>query len=218
MPTTRTELSVHSVTTHTSASERGRGNDRESSAMCRRANSAAARTGQQLHAIGRACAPRALRAAWRREVSRRPSARCMIRTRRSSTHHPHTTMASIGRQRRDRSSNTRAEPTPLVADRDEGRTRPSSRVRAQARSMNILTSAIKLPTESGPSSISRRTTDAPWITPSAIRVTCYACSASDTPTPTSTGRSVIALTLAASAVADAANCARSPVTPSSPTE
>ncbi len=34
---------------------------------------------------------------------------------------------------------------------------------------------------------------APWITPSATRVAWYACSAFDTPTPTSTGTSVIAL-------------------------
>jgi hypothetical protein len=72
-----------------------------------------------------------LREAWRREVSRPPLARCRTRTRRSSTHHPHTTRASIGRQRRDRSSLTRAELTPSVVDRNEGRTRPSFRVRAR---------------------------------------------------------------------------------------
>ena len=117
-------LRYHSATTRTHACERERGNDPESSEACRRASNAAAHIGQQLHASGRAWAPRLLPVAWRREVSKRPLARCMTRTRRSSTHHPHTTRASIGRQRRDRSSNTRAEHTPLVVDRNEGRIGP----------------------------------------------------------------------------------------------
>ncbi len=66
--------------------------------------------------------------------------------------------------------------------------------------------------------MSRRTTDAPWITPSATRTASAACAAFDTPTPTSTGRSVTALSRCGHARrALAARLARSPVTPSSPT-
>ena len=46
---------------------------------------------------------------------------------------------------------------------------------------------------------------APWMTPSATRVAWYACSAFDTPTPTSTGMSVIAFRRAARAVAVSAS-------------
>jgi hypothetical protein len=109
----------HSAITRTAACGHARGNDPESSATCRRASSAAAHIGQQLHASGTACDPRELGKAWRREVSTRPWERCTTRTRRSSTHRPHTTKASTGRQHTDRSSMTRAEHTPLVADWSE---------------------------------------------------------------------------------------------------
>ena len=103
-------ISAHnSATTRTAACGRARGSDPESSATCRRANSAAAQTGRQRHASTRACAPRVLGMAWRRGVSRPPSGRRRIRTRRPNRHHPHTTKASTGRQRTDRSSMTRAD-------------------------------------------------------------------------------------------------------------
>ena len=124
-------------------------------------------------------------------------------------------MASTGRQshRSQLEDGHRAEPTPWMADRNEGlvrgprcayaasRGRGSRRVDRRADLGDVVADRSRRR-----SSISRRTTDAPWITPSAIRLAWYACSASDTPTPTSTGTSVIALTRAASAVADAANC------------
>lgn len=76
-----------------------------------------------------------------------------------------------------------------TTERNEGRiSRPSSRVRDriptmarssgtadQGRSIAALTSATYAPTASGPSSMRRRITEAPWMIPSATRVASYAC-------------------------------------------
>ena len=153
--------------------------------------------------------------AWRREVSKRPSARRRIRTRRPNRHHPHTTTASIGRQRTDRSSNDIGLNLRRWWGSKRGPTRPSFRV-SGAHARDRWTRAPRRrscrPSRGRPPSGAARPTR-PGSRRRRSGSPAYACSASDTPTPTSTGRSVIALTRAASAVADAASCVRSPVTP-----
>ena len=80
------------------------------------------------------------------------------------------------------------------------------------------TSAMNALAPDGPSpATTRRMSAEPMTQPSATVLTSAACAPFETPTPTSTGLSVIALRRPAMTREDSASASRSPVTPNSPT-